>query len=180
VTCLHLCSFDRLLSVFSTFLGYRFRSLRCQFDARPSNPRRVAYSFLELTVINRHQPGFIRPAGSSFKMIGFLSQKPRSASLLGAALLLLGHITPVVIGLKTTPGSPCANVCNKVSSNTTASEIVCLDEQFSQTTKGSDFQNCVECQLESTYGDSSSGQRDVEWGLCTYSQHFGDNETCSR
>ncbi|GFF29014.1 mediator of RNA polymerase II transcription subunit 8 [Aspergillus udagawae] len=98
-------------------------------------------------------------------MIGFLSQKPRSASLLGAALLLLGHITPVVIGLKTTPGSPCANVCNKVSSNTTASEIVCLDEQFSQTTKGSDFQNCVECQLESTYGDSSSGQRDVEWGL---------------
>ncbi|GFG00449.1 hypothetical protein IFM61392_01390 [Aspergillus lentulus] len=98
-------------------------------------------------------------------MIGFLSQKPKSTSLLAAAFLLLGHLTPAVIGLRTTPGSPCANVCNKVSSNTTGSEIVCLDEQFSQTTKGSDFQNCVECQLESTYSDSSSGQADVDWGL---------------
>ncbi|GIJ82243.1 hypothetical protein Asppvi_000749 [Aspergillus pseudoviridinutans] len=98
-------------------------------------------------------------------MIGFLSQKPKSTSLLAAAFLLLGHLTPVVIGLKTTPGSPCANVCNKVSSNTTASEIVCLDQQFSQTTKGSDFQNCVDCQLQSTYSNSSSGETDVGWGL---------------
>lgn len=85
-------------------------------------------------------------------------------SLLVAAFLL-GHLTPAVVGLRTTPGSPCANVCNQVSANTTGSEIVCLDEQFSQTTKGSDFQNCVECQLESTYSDSSSGQADVDWGL---------------
>ncbi|KAJ5090639.1 hypothetical protein N7532_009323 [Penicillium argentinense] len=78
-----------------------------------------------------------------------------------ATLALFLSAVPVS-ALRTTSGSPCADVCG--SSNTTASEIACLDSQYNQT-KGGAFEKCVSCQLESTYTDRTSGETDVNWGL---------------
>ncbi|KAB8239671.1 uncharacterized protein BDW43DRAFT_258856 [Aspergillus alliaceus] len=86
---------------------------------------------------------------------------PRSTSIWAALFLL----SPLVVALRTAPGSPCAGVCNRQSTNTTGSEIACLDTDFSMTSKGSHFQQCVDCQLRSTYNDDSSGETDVDWGL---------------
>ncbi|KAF3387103.1 hypothetical protein F1880_000817 [Penicillium rolfsii] len=90
----------------------------------------------------------------------------RSHGKLAIALLtvLLSNPIPIVLGLKTTGGSPCASICNKVSTNTTASEIVCLDNHFDDS-KGKTFEDCVTCQLQSTYVDRLSGETDVNWGL---------------
>ncbi|KAK1142862.1 hypothetical protein N8T08_007296 [Aspergillus melleus] len=86
------------------------------------------------------------------------------AGALIISLLLLGLTAPVA-GLRSTAGSPCVDVCNRQSNSTTGSEIACLDDEFKNTAKGSNFQQCVECQLRSNYSDSASGQTDVEWGL---------------
>ncbi|KAL4885588.1 hypothetical protein BJY04DRAFT_180034 [Aspergillus karnatakaensis] len=82
-----------------------------------------------------------------------------SASKCAVLLLLLGQ----AFALRTTPGSPCENTCSP-SNDTLPSEIVCLDAEYNSTDVGRKFQNCVECQLQSTFSDDF-GQTDVEWGL---------------
>lgn len=91
--------------------------------------------------------------------------RPRMLAIVLAALFLSNPLA--VQGLRTTSGSPCADKCSKLgsSSNTTASEIACLDSQYNQT-KGQDFEDCITCELESTYVDRPSGETDVNWGLC--------------
>lgn len=88
----------------------------------------------------------------------------RTLTVVLAALFLSNPLA--VQGLRTTSGSPCAEKCSKLgsSSNTTASEIPCLDSQYNQT-KGQDFEDCVTCELQSTYVDRPSGETDVNWGL---------------
>lgn len=81
------------------------------------------------------------------------------------ALVLLAQSIPV-LSLRITPGSPCEEVCHRRSSNTTGSEIACLDREFTQTEKGSTFQQCVECGLRSSFHDTPTKQSDVEWSLC--------------
>ncbi|KAF7597248.1 hypothetical protein BBP40_008090 [Aspergillus hancockii] len=98
-------------------------------------------------------------------MLGSWARSPRSTLIWAAALFLLNQLTPVVVALRTAPGSPCASVCNKQSTNTTGSEIACLDSDFTATSKGSHFQQCVDCELRSSYSDSASGETDVDWGL---------------
>lgn len=86
--------------------------------------------------------------------------------VLFALALLVGSAVPVAQGLRTTTGSPCMSVCHKESTNTTASEIACLDDQYGRDKgKGKTFQDCVTCLLESTYVDRLSGETDVDWGL---------------
>lgn len=82
--------------------------------------------------------------------------------------VLFSSLFPVVLGLRTTSGSPCTEVCGKTgtTSNTTASEISCLDSEFTKSTKGSEFEECISCQLESKHSDSSTGETDVNWALC--------------
>ncbi|KAJ5480768.1 hypothetical protein N7539_006662 [Penicillium diatomitis] len=91
------------------------------------------------------------------------SRSPRGLALFTFALLA-GSGIPLVQGLRTTSGSPCASICHKLSPNTTASQIACLDSQFNNG-KGKDFEDCITCQLESTYVDRLSGETDVDWGL---------------
>ncbi|KAI9931007.1 hypothetical protein ASPWEDRAFT_102057 [Aspergillus wentii DTO 134E9] len=100
-------------------------------------------------------------------MFGFLGLGPssRSTMILVVAILLLSHFTPVVLGLSTAAGSPCESVCHRETTNTTSSEIVCLDRQYNGTTKGNNFQSCVDCQLKSSYVDSTTQETDVQWGL---------------
>ncbi|PKY02061.1 hypothetical protein P168DRAFT_213311, partial [Aspergillus campestris IBT 28561] len=80
------------------------------------------------------------------------------------ALVVLTQTLPI-LSLRITPGSPCEEVCHKHSSNTTGSEIACLDREFTQTDKGSTFQQCIECGLRSSFHDTPTKQSDVEWSL---------------
>lgn len=102
-------------------------------------------------------------------MPGLRDCGPQPSRVLAAILvtLLFSNFLPAVQGLRTTPGSPCADRCSKLgsSSNTTATEIACLDSQYNQA-KGGDFEDCVTCELTSTYVDASTGETDVNWGLC--------------
>jgi hypothetical protein len=87
--------------------------------------------------------------------------------MLAIVLAALFISNPLAVqGLRTTSGSPCADKCSKLgsSSNTTTSEVPCLDSQYDQT-KGRDFEDCIKCELESTYVDRPSGETDVNWGL---------------
>jgi hypothetical protein len=80
-------------------------------------------------------------------------------------LLALVLNSSAVFALVTTPGSPCADVCG-TTTNTTSSEIACLDQSYNQTTTGKSFKKCISCQLDSEFHDASTGESDVNWGLC--------------
>ncbi|KAL4984027.1 hypothetical protein BDW68DRAFT_190803 [Aspergillus falconensis] len=66
--------------------------------------------------------------------------------------------------LRTTPGSPCESACSPTN-DTLPSEIVCLDSEYNSTEVGRKFEDCIACQLQSTFVDDASRQSDVEWGL---------------
>lgn len=102
-----------------------------------------------------------------------LGQSSRSTTIWASAFIVLSCLTSAVIGLSTSPGSPCEDVCHRTSRNTTSNEIVCKDQLFSSTTKGSNFEQCVECQLNSDYVDPESRESDVNWGLCMLTRYDG-------
>ncbi|KAL4891006.1 hypothetical protein BDV59DRAFT_76368 [Aspergillus ambiguus] len=99
------------------------------------------------------------------KVLGPRDSFPRSTSIWTVVFVLLSQLASIALGLRTSPGSPCTDTCTKRSTNTTGSDIVCLDRQYSETTVGSNFQQCVECQLRSPFVDTGTGQSDVHWGL---------------
>ncbi|KAI0884341.1 uncharacterized protein GGS22DRAFT_165430 [Annulohypoxylon maeteangense] len=72
------------------------------------------------------------------------------------------------VALQVTPGSSCASVClddpaNQDASSTNSSDIVCNDQEYSTTTAGIRFKNCVECLQESHA--MSNGENDISWYL---------------
>ena len=83
-----------------------------------------------------------------------------------ALLLLLLLAAHGIHSLQVTPNSPCKSQCATGDSITTENDIVCLDSDFSSTGTGSQFQQCVECELGSTAADPKTGTTDVLWGLC--------------
>ncbi|KAJ5503387.1 hypothetical protein N7463_006261 [Penicillium fimorum] len=99
-------------------------------------------------------------------MFGLSDGSSRSSRMLAfvVALILLNSPAPVVFALKTTPGSPCTEVCGKTA-NTTSSEISCLDESYDKTSVGRSFEKCISCQLDSQFHDMNTGESDVNWGL---------------
>lgn len=78
---------------------------------------------------------------------------------------LLTLLAPSIEALRVSPGSPCTNVCAPAT-NTTSSEIVCLDAQYNTTAVGTKFQNCITCALQSNFQDTQTGETDVDWALC--------------
>ena len=81
------------------------------------------------------------------------------------ALVCLLFSASGIYGLQVTPNSPCKSKCATGNAQTTEKSIVCLDSDFSTGT-GSQFQQCVECELGSTAADPKTGTTDVMWGLC--------------
>lgn len=102
-------------------------------------------------------------------MLSFLDSRPILPTMWVSTIITLLGFGPAVLSLSTAPGSPCAGQCHKTSTNTTSAEIVCLDKQYHNTQKGVNFRECVACELNSTYSDPDSGESDVNWGLCTWS-----------
>ncbi|KAJ5824155.1 hypothetical protein N7447_006495 [Penicillium robsamsonii] len=99
-------------------------------------------------------------------MFGLSDGSSRSSRMLAfvAAVILLNSSAPVAFALKTTPGSPCTDVCGKTT-NTTSSEIACLDQSYDKTSVGKSFEKCISCQLDSQFHDMNTGESDVNWGL---------------
>ncbi|PYH36307.1 uncharacterized protein BO87DRAFT_453278 [Aspergillus neoniger CBS 115656] len=102
-------------------------------------------------------------------MLGSWGLSPRSTSRWAAAaaaasFLLVSHVAPPATALYVSEGSPCWDVCNDPT-NTTTSEIVCMDAAYNDTTTGKNFKDCVSCALNSTYTDPSGLVTDVDWGL---------------
>ncbi|KAI2734824.1 hypothetical protein DTO013E5_4650 [Penicillium roqueforti] len=99
-------------------------------------------------------------------MIGLSGDSSLSSKMLAfvLAIILVNSPALVVFGLKTTPGSPCTDVCG-TTTNTTSSEIACLDQSYNQTSVGKSFKNCISCQLDSEFNDAETGESDVNWGL---------------
>lgn len=84
------------------------------------------------------------------------------------ACWLLAIATPIS-ALRTVHGSPCTDVCG-TTTNTTSDEVACLDADFNSTigtAVGKNFKSCVSCLLSSPYQNTTIGETDVNWGLCT-------------
>ncbi|KMU78979.1 hypothetical protein CISG_07622 [Coccidioides immitis RMSCC 3703] len=69
------------------------------------------------------------------------------------------------LGLRVTPGSPCEEKCGPVTTNTTGADVVCRDYEYSRKPEGVVFQDCVKCELRSTFEHRRSYQSDLKWGL---------------
>ncbi|WEW59231.1 hypothetical protein PRK78_004700 [Emydomyces testavorans] len=85
--------------------------------------------------------------------------------MLRILLTLSSLLTSTTLGLRFTPGSPCADACGTHNTNITGDEVVCRDVEFSTTPEGTRFQDCVKCELRSTHEDRESYQSDLKWGL---------------
>lgn len=86
--------------------------------------------------------------------------------LISAILLSLLVVAPAT-ALQVTPHSPCTDRCGANVGRMTPDEIVCFDQDFGAhgTHNGSVFEDCVSCELESTFNDQITFQSDVYWGL---------------
>jgi len=62
------------------------------------------------------------------------------------------------------PGSNCAIQCGNVPQSNSAGDITCGDSSFSSVA-GQTFQNCISCEMNSTYVDYTSKQTDLQWLL---------------
>ena len=83
----------------------------------------------------------------------------RSSSLVVGAVAL----APLSTALFATQGSPCDQYCGNVLSGTAGDEITCAESDYSLTS-GVVFENCLNCQVASTY--SSGNKTDLQAALC--------------
>ena len=87
-----------------------------------------------------------------------------TARLLTTTLLLA--FLQAVSGFGHVPNSPCSDLCSGNPHNTLENDVVCLDDDYFNTTQGEAFRKCAACELDSTAVDTSNNQSDVEWALC--------------
>ncbi|KAG5298406.1 GlgB 1,4-alpha-glucan branching enzyme domain [Histoplasma ohiense] len=84
-----------------------------------------------------------------------------------SSLILSLLLTREGFGLLVTNGSPCQSSCHTTSFNTTPDAIVCQDQEYNSP-PGTYFQECVKCELRSTFFRPRSFETydtDVKWGL---------------
>jgi hypothetical protein len=103
--------------------------------------------------------------------------KSSNMAVTRVVLGLLTLLAPSIKALRVTPGSPCTNVCAPAT-NTTSSEIVCLDAQYNTTTVGTKFQSCITCALQSNFQDAKTRETDVDWALCMDEKVPGGRRRC--
>lgn len=88
-------------------------------------------------------------------------------SLVSTGLVLLTSFSLPSNALLAQSGSPCAVQCGNVLDSTTGSEIVCDDNGYSGAA-GTVYQNCINCQLSSTYVDPVTKKSDTQEALCKF------------
>lgn len=95
----------------------------------------------------------------------FESIAKMTAHRLVTTFLLLA-LLQAVHGFGHVPNSPCSSLCSGNPQNTLKNDVVCLDEDFYNSTDGNAFRHCMACELNSTAVDTANNQSDVDWGLC--------------
>lgn len=134
----------------------------------------LATSLCDLTHHDRHplqitwaSSLLVLPPPLLFQAIEVCSVRMLVHTLPGTLRVLLSVFILSVIstGFHVSPGSPCSSQCTidgAVDTNT--SDIVCSDTDFSATSTGLKFKNCIEClQTSRQFSGSDS---DVSWFLC--------------
>lgn len=109
----------------------------------------------------------------------------------GTALVALGAITTRSNALKVASGSPCSTDCGNVLASTSADEISCSKTDYTTSSAGVVFRNCVNCELTSTFVNSR--ETDTQWMLynlryatsyCLFNfpehEDYGDNPCMTR
>jgi hypothetical protein len=61
--------------------------------------------------------------------------------------------------------------CGNVLSSTSGNDLVCSDGGYNTVT-GQTFQNCINCEISSTFVDSTSQESDLQWLLCKLSSYI--------
>ncbi|KAJ4423831.1 hypothetical protein N0V82_001570 [Gnomoniopsis sp. IMI 355080] len=89
-------------------------------------------------------------------------------AVLSLALLLLFTLFDPLLALSVTPDSPCSSKCTSdgsesTTSNTVTADIVCDDSDFTSTTKGETWKECMSCLQNSTY--TQGEESDQGWFL---------------
>ena len=80
-------------------------------------------------------------------------------------LFLLMIFLPSITALEALTDSPCAAQCGNSLGGTTGADLVCQDSNYGSAA-GIVFQNCISCQISSTYVDPITKQTDLQWALC--------------
>ena len=81
------------------------------------------------------------------------------------AFLSIVLLSTTSVAFQVSPDSPCSSQCTIDGAvDTNSTEIVCADADFSTTTTGLRFKNCVDCLQTSPY--FSGTESDVKWFLC--------------
>jgi len=86
-------------------------------------------------------------------------------SSLAPALVLITSFAAPTIALISSTSSPCAAQCGNNLASTSGSDIACSIADFKSTPAGNVFQNCVSCQIQSTYVNPITRQSDLHWGI---------------
>src|SRR5256885_2114140 len=90
--------------------------------------------------------------------------------LVATALLLLQTIfTTPGYAILVAPSFACAVQCGNVLTATTGSDMACGDSSYAASLTGQTLQNCITCELNSTYQDPTTQQTDLQWLLCKLS-----------
>lgn len=99
-------------------------------------------------------------------------------------LLLAVALPYTILALQVAPNSPCASKCidsstldesDPNSSNTVASDIVCDDVDFTSTSNGTKWKQCMTCLQSSTF--EYEDESDQYWFLCKLQSTVDDNHS---
>lgn len=81
---------------------------------------------------------------------------------LAASAALAGSAAAIMV----TSGSSCDQSCGNVLDATTPSDIVCQNSEFgSSSAAGTVMENCLNCEISSTYYTTSPNETDQQWLL---------------
>jgi len=85
-----------------------------------------------------------------------------------ALLLLCALLTAPAHAILVAPSSQCAVQCGNVLTSTSGSDLTCSDSAYASSVTGQTFENCLTCELNSTYVDPVTKLSDLQALLCMY------------
>ncbi|KAH8664185.1 hypothetical protein BX600DRAFT_512247 [Xylariales sp. PMI_506] len=90
-----------------------------------------------------------------------------------SSIIIISFLSALSLALQVSPNSTCAALCldnpangnplDPAASTTNSSDITCVDSDYSTTSTGIKFKNCIDCLQDST--DVSGEENDIHWFL---------------